>query len=138
MFLVYSTISQYNMNMKKITRASLTNSWFFKNVHPAVKVGQVFIRGDLLVVVPFLLVILVLSFVDWYSALLLFGVFYTIRFAGEIVYWLFQQFHTTGYRPYDFGLEKLSNNAIYIIYQLLAIVNTSIWLSFVLYLLFVL
>lgn len=119
-------------------RNELTNAWFFKDMHPLWKVVQIFVKGDAIVIAPFLAILAIFGLFDWYAAALVFGVFYTMRFIGEISYWLLHQFHVTGYRPYDFGFTKLSNKAIYIIYQLLAIVNASIWMSFVLYLLFVL
>ncbi|HEX8923331.1 MAG TPA: hypothetical protein VF828_01175, partial [Patescibacteria group bacterium] len=38
----------------------------------------------------------------------------------ETLYWIFQQFHQTSHRPYDFGLKHLNNNSIYIIYQVVS------------------
>ena len=61
--------------------------------------------------------------------LLVLGIFISIRNMGEIVYWLLQQFGPKTYRPNDFGLKDLDNNAIYIIYQLFAIINVTIGLT---------
>jgi len=51
------------------------------------------------------------------------GLFVAIRQLGEMIYWLLQQFGDKKYRPYDFGLQKLDNNAIYILYQTFALVG---------------
>lgn len=55
---------------------------------------------------------------SWNFTLILLLLFIIIRKFIEVIYWLFQQFNNTGFRPYDFGFKNLNNNSIYIIYQM--------------------
>ena len=59
------------------------------------------------------------------------GVFTAVRHLGEMIYWFEHQFYERKYRPYDFGFKNLDNNAIYILYQTLAIMGTTIGIGIV-------
>ncbi len=58
-----------------------------------------------------------------------YGVFFSLRHFGEMVYWFSHQFWEKKYRPYDFGFVHLSNDAIYIIYQLTSLASTVFWVA---------
>jgi hypothetical protein len=119
-----------------LEKEEITTKWFYGNVHPILKVLSIFVKGDALVIVPLFGAIFLLGLVDPFAMVLFIGVYYAVRNCGEIMYWLLQQFGPKIHRPYDFGFTKLSNNAIYIIYQLLSIVQAAAWITFVLYILY--
>lgn len=96
----------------------ISSTWFYSNPHPLFRLLTIYIKGDMLVILPIIIVIGLLGFISVRFMMLMLGTFYAIRGIGEMVYWLFQQFSATDYRPYDFGLRKIDNNAVYIVYQL--------------------
>ncbi len=98
--------------MKKINK-----DWFFKEVPFFLRFIFIYVRGDMIILFPFLLIILIMAFFSWKLALILFLIYAAIRNFGEMIYWLLQQFGEKTYRPRDFGLTNLDNNAIYILYQ---------------------
>ncbi|KXK09175.1 MAG: hypothetical protein UZ21_OP11001000233 [Microgenomates bacterium OLB22] len=104
----------------------LTRHWFFRDAGPILKIFQVYILGDSLVIIPLLLVIGILGFFDWYMMLITYLLFFTLRQFGEMFYWILHQFSNKTYRPYDFGLKLLDNQAIYVLYQLLALAGATI------------
>ncbi len=111
------------------------NSIFYSKTHPLLHLfAHTFIKGDI-ILLPFVLLIFSLIFFSVKFMLISYGVFLTIRYFSEIIYWLFQQFGTKNYRPYDFGLKKLDNNAIYIIYQLISIIWTCLGIMLVIFVL---
>jgi hypothetical protein len=112
----------------------INTEWFFKNTPFFLKLLFVYVNGDILVLLPFLFINLILAFFSWKLALSLFLIYAAIRNFGEMIYWLLQQFGGRKYRPYDFGLTDLDNNAIYILYQTfsLALCVISIFLLFLL------
>jgi hypothetical protein len=107
-------------------KLKITSSWFFSNPPWYLRPLQIFVKGDALVLLPFTILILSTIPISYKITLILIGIFLAVRNLGEMIYWLLQQFGEKTYRPYDFGLKYLDNNAIYIIYQLLAIVWTTI------------
>jgi hypothetical protein len=68
--------------------------------------------------VPLFALILLFGFLSLEFMLVMIGLYIAIRSLGEMIFWMFQQFGPRTYRPYDFGLAKLDNHAIYIMYQL--------------------
>lgn len=97
---------------------------FYEEVPWYIKLFQIFIKGDALVLVPFFIVVVAVGFVvSWEYASLTLAVFYAVRQLGEMIFWLLQQFGDHVYRPYDFGLEKLITHSIYILYQVHACVQ---------------
>lgn len=108
---------------------NISNLWFFDDSPWYLKIILIYIKGDTVVLLPFFVSIVVLSFWKLSWAALLFMIFITLRGVGEMVYWIHQQFGDRKYRPYDFGLKSLDNNAIYIIYQLIALMIATLELQ---------
>ena len=100
---------------------------FYEPVHPIFNVFQIFVKGDALVIAPFVCVIVLIGLLhSWVMSAFIMSVFYAVRQFGEMIYWLFQQFHDHSYRPYDFGLTMLNTHSIYILYQVSACVQSTI------------
>lgn len=106
-------------------------TWFFDRPNTFWRYLLVFVKGDSLVIVPFFFIILVFGFLSLEFMLVMVGLYIAIRSLGEMIFWMFQQFGPRTYRPYDFGLVKLDNHAIYIIYQLLGLVGAVLGSSLV-------
>ncbi|MFH1826848.1 MAG: hypothetical protein ABH812_00230 [bacterium] len=112
----------------------IDNKWFFKDLSGYSKnIFLVFVKGDLLLLLPLLFAILLLGFFSTRLMLVLLGSYIAVRYFTEIIYWLLQQFGSRQYRPYDFGFKKLKNEAIYIIYQTIAISWTMFGLAILFY-----
>jgi hypothetical protein len=112
----------------------IDNKWFFKDLPEYFKnFFLVFVRGDLLLLLPLLLAILFLGFLSVKLMLMILGSYIFVRYFAEVFYWLLQQFGKQEYRPYDFGLKNLKNEAIYIIYQTIAICWTISGLTILFY-----
>lgn len=101
----------------------VTPSWFFTDTNKFYKILQIYVRGDAIVLLPFIVLIFIIGLFSLKWMVLLFCLFLMFRSLGEMIYWLLQQFGDKKYRPYDYGFKKLDNNAIYIIYQLTALVT---------------
>ena len=97
--------------------------WFFTEVFLPLRFFLIFIRGDAMILAPFVLLVLLVGFFSLKWMLLLLCLYFTFRFLGEMMYWLLQQFGDKKYRPNDFGLKKLDNNALYVIYQLCSLIG---------------
>lgn len=69
---------------------------------------------------PLIAGIIVISIFDLRLGASIYFALFGLRYLVEIFYWLGQQFGAKTYRPEDFGLKQLDNNAIYIIYQLIS------------------
>jgi hypothetical protein len=98
-------------------RNAIKNDWFFKETHPILKACTIFICGDMFFVLPLFVLMAIALFFSVKFGLLLVGAYIMLRYFGEMIYWLLQQFSDRKYRPNDFGFKKLDNNAIYILYQ---------------------
>lgn len=81
----------------------------------------IFVRGDSIVIVPLVAALLLLYFFNIKFALIMTGAFIAVRYFGEMIYWLFHQFHDHKYRPNDMGFKNLNNNAVYILYQTISL-----------------
>lgn len=103
---------------------SIDNQWFFKELPPIFKVFLFFVRGDLIVLLPLLFIVLLLGFISVEFMIFMIGVYITVRYFGEMIYWFAHQFNERKYRPHDFGFKKLDNHAIYILYQTFAVAGT--------------
>lgn len=114
-------------------RKKITTDWFFSSPHPVIKPLGIYVKGDGLVLVPFLLLLGVLFFFSVRVGCLVTGLFFAIRGLGEMVYWLLQQFGPKTYRSMDFGLKHVNNEGIYILYQLIATVQATIGAAVALY-----
>ncbi len=114
--------------------SSLDNKWFYTELPLPIKlIFLTYVRGDLLVLLPFVILHAILAWISPSWAVILYGVYVAVRQLGEVIYWLLQQFHTTRYRPADFGFKKLDNNALYILYQTISIVGVCYGLSLILF-----
>ncbi len=101
----------------------ITSQWFFTEVTFPLRFFMIFIRGDAIILVPLVLLLFLVGFFSIKWMLLLFSLYFAFRFLGEMIYWLLQQFGEKKYRPNDFGLKKLDNNALYIVYQLCSLIG---------------
>ncbi len=110
-------------------RSSVTNSWFYTEPHPLFRILTIYVNGDKLVILPLLLAIALLGFFSLKFMLFIYGVFFSLRHFGEMIYWFSHQFWEKKYRPDDFGFVHLSNDAIYIFYQLTSLATTVFWIA---------
>ena len=111
----------------------IDNRWFFTELPYPLKILSFFIRGDLLILFPLLIVILLLGLINIRFMTIMVGVYIMIRNLGEMIYWFSHQFYERKYRPYDFGFKKLDNHAIYILYQTIAMAGTILGAGITLY-----
>ena len=116
------------MKIKNISRQSFFTDlpWYFKFI-------TIFIKGDLIVLLPFIICIAVSYIFSVKVGLILSGLYLAIRYFGEMIYWPLQQFSNRTYRPHDFGFKNLDNHAIYILYQTFAIVISTIGAAIVIF-----
>jgi hypothetical protein len=84
------------------------------------KLMLVYIKGDMIVLLPLLVLILLTGFISLKFMTILLGSYIAIRQFGEMMYWFHHQFGSRQYRPHDFGFKHLDNHAMYILYQTLA------------------
>ncbi len=116
------------------SRRNIGNRWFFTDLPTWCKIFLfVFVKGDLLILLPVLFVILLVGFFSLKLMLILLGSYIAVRYLGEMMYWLLQQFGDRTYRPADFGLKNLDNHAIYVLYQTIAIAGTVIGIGLATY-----
>lgn len=109
--------------MKNIWKDNnLTNEWFYTNTDQLLRTFHIYVKGDSLVLLPLWTFILITGFFSWKFMLLEIGFFLFLRGLGEMTYWLLQQFGKKTYRP-ETKYNKLSNDAIYILYQLSGLRN---------------
>lgn len=92
-----------------------TPPWYLR------KLG-IYVKGDIIHIIPLLLVIILTGIFDWRFMLILVGLYIGFRGIGEMVYWLLQQFGDKKYRPKT-KHANLTNNAVYIIYQTASLKN---------------
>jgi len=114
----------------------ITNKWFYSNPPLWMQSLTVFVKGDMIAILPFLLLVLLVGVWSIRFMLLIYAVFITFRSLGEMLFWFHQQFYDFKYRPFDYGLNKLDNKAIYILYQIITMNLAVIGASAVLYILF--
>lgn len=104
-------------------KSPISSRWFFSEPPAFFRIGLIFVKGDMLVLLPLVIVLIALTIWSASFGLYMIGAYTAVRFSGEMVYWIHQQFGDRSYRPFDFGLCGLDNNAIYIVYQLIALVG---------------
>lgn len=112
------------------------NTWFYSNPNPLLRIILVYVKGDMLVLLPFCILLAAIGLFSLKLMLIGFGVYGLFRHLGEMIYWLLQQFCGGTYRPFDYGLKKVDTNGIYIIYQLTSLCTSVVYAVFVIYLLF--
>lgn len=113
------------------TIRDISNNWFYSNPHPLLRILTIYVKGDMLIIIPGLIMIGVLGFFSLKFMFLIYGIFFSLRGLGEMIYWFSHQFWMKQYRPDDFGFKKLSNDAIYILYQLISTLTTVLGVGFV-------
>ena len=116
-----------------MNKLNFTKEKFFTNLPWYCKVFTLFVYGDLIVLLPFVVLIAASYLISFKVGLILSGLYLAIRYFGEMIYWPLQQFSNRSYRPYDFGFKKLDNHAIYILYQTFAIVLSTTGAGIVLF-----
>jgi hypothetical protein len=104
----------------------ITNAWFYASPPFWMRFFLIYVNGDMFILLPLSILIIMVIFINIKLGLFVAAVYFTLRNAGEIFYWFLQQFGSKTYRPYDFGLTKLDNNALYIIYQTFALSMTTV------------
>ena len=115
---------------------SINDKWFFTQTHPFLKIFQIYVKGDMIILVPFLILIFLIGFISLKLMFFILLIYFTLRQFGEIIYWFLQQFSGRTHRPYHFGLKNLSNNAVYIIYQLISFFWVVVGIVMIFYILF--
>lgn len=113
----------------------VTTKWFFSEPGKFLRLFHIYVKGDGIILIPIVLIIIAIGFISWKFMLLMVGIYLTVRGLGEMIYWLLQQFGDKSYRPGDGGYKKLDNNAIYIIYQLASMRNMVVGLGIIFYVL---
>lgn len=73
-------------------RDRLTNSWFFEDPPTWMRPLLIFIKGDMLILIPLLITIGIIGIWDQQLMIILFLATGFIRALGEMFYWLLQQF----------------------------------------------
>ncbi|MBP9798123.1 hypothetical protein KBC70_03165 [Candidatus Woesebacteria bacterium] len=114
---------------------SFDDRWFYSNPHPLLRLLTVYVKGDMLLLIPVVLCIGLIGLWSIEYMLLMFAIIFTVRGFGEMIYWICQQFGPKTYRPYDWGFKKLGNDAIYILYQLFSLACTVAGLGVTVYIL---
>lgn len=102
---------------------SAHSRWFFSDPGVPLRLLLIFIKGDMLVLLPLCAALIFLTVWSLPFGLFMIGAYVAARFSGEMIYWIHQQFGDRSYRPWDVGLHDLDNHAIYIVYQLIALVG---------------
>lgn len=111
----------------------ITNQWFFSETNIFFKFLLIFVKGDLIFLLPLVVLIGLSYFLSLKVGLFFTGVYISVRFLGEIIYWMGQQFSERKYRPYDFGFKNLDNHAAYILYQTFAICGVILGVGVILF-----
>lgn len=101
-----------------------TDDWFYSNPYPFLRLLTIYVKGDMLIVLPMLMGIGITGLFSVRFMALMYAIFFSLRGFGEMMYWFMQQFGEKKYRPDDFGFKHLGNDAVYILYQLLSLVTT--------------
>jgi len=103
---------------------TIDDKWFFSGAGPIHRnTSFSFIKGDLLILFPLFLAILLLVIFSIKLMLVVFGSYISVRYLGEMIYWIVEQKKPAKdktHRPYDFGLTNVNNHGIYILYQMIA------------------
>ncbi len=106
---------------------TIDDNWFYATPHRLLRLLTIYVKGDMIIIIPALLLIALVGFFSLKFMCFVYAVFFALRSFGEMLYWFSHQFWEKKYRPDDFGFAKLSNDAIYILYQLLSLVWTVFW-----------
>jgi len=109
----------------------ITNQWFFSETNHFFKLLLIFVKGDLIFLLPLVVLIGLSYLLSLKTGLFLTGAYISVRSLGEIIYWISQQFSDRKYRPNDFGFKNLDNHAAYILYQTFAICGVVVGLALV-------
>ena len=103
---------------------------FYTNLPSPFHYIGIYVVGDLIVLIPFILIFFPLIFL--WKGLWGLGVSWTlfmgVRHMFEVIYWFLQQFGNKEYRP-GFPTKRFGNNEVYIIHQLLNMVYGLVYLT---------
>lgn len=124
----------YNVVIVKMMQ-NISDSWFYSSPHLLLRLLTIYVKGDMLIIIPGFIIVGLLGFFSLKFMFLIYGIFFSLRGFGEMIYWFLHQFSVKQYRPNDFGFKKLSNDAIYILYQLFSTFITVLSIGFVLWIL---
>lgn len=116
-----------------LLKNKITNQWFFSETNHFFKLLLIFVKGDLIFLLPLVILIALSYFFSLRVGLFFTGTYISVRFLGEIIYWMGQQFSERKYRPNDFGFKNLDNHAAYILYQTFAICGVVVGLGIILF-----
>lgn len=114
----------------------ITTAWFFSEPPKLIKYIGIYVKGDALVIVPFLILILFILSISLRFGIVLVSTFFAVRGLGEMIYWLLQQFGPKTYRPWDYGMKNLSNEGVYVFYQLTSMLHIVIGIAVAIYAIF--
>ncbi len=120
--------------MKTISNLhGVSNKWFFSAVPWYVRATTlIFIKGDAIFIVPILVgLVLLYLFMPIRFAVMMTGFYLVLRYLGEMIYWLLQQFSERTYCPPCLGFSKLDNHALYIVYQTFALLGMMVGVGLV-------
>ena len=109
---------------------NVNDEWFYSKPNWLLRQLHVYVKGDSFVILTIWIFILLTGVLSWKFMLIEIGLFLFLRGLGEMIYWLFQQFGDKKYRP-ESSQKELSNNAVYILYQLSGLRNAFIGLTIV-------
>ncbi|HEX9804241.1 MAG TPA: hypothetical protein VGA67_01015 [Candidatus Dojkabacteria bacterium] len=107
---------------------------FYRNMGIARFLG-IYVLGDAIVIVPFLIIFLPLTFLfqGWYGVAIGWSLYMGVRHFIEIFYWLFQQFVPDGHRP-GFPFKQFGNKDVFIIHQVLNTVYSVAYFTILIFL----
>lgn len=103
----------------------LTDNWFFSKPNILLRILHIYVKGDAVVILPLCLIMIITGIFSWQFMLIEIGIFLTLRGIGEMFYWILEQFGNQTYRP-ETPFKGLSNNAVYILYQLSGMITAFI------------
>lgn len=110
------------------------DKWFYSEPGRLARTLGIYVKGDLISLLPVIIGILLSSIVSLKFMILMYGFYILFRGLGEMIYWLLQQFGPQTYRP-ESRFKNIGNNSVYIIYQTAALRDCMIGIAIVTYIL---
>lgn len=111
---------------------NIDDKWFFSKPGWYFRIFEIYVNGDIIAILPVIIAILIIGIFSWKFMILMSGIYLSFRGLGETIYWLLHQFIETGYRPKT-QYKKLSNKAVYILYQTAGLRNSVLGAGIVLF-----
>jgi len=113
---------------------NIDNTWFFSRPPFWMRLFSIYVKGDSLVIVPMWMMLFISLFFKASYGVVGIVIFLFLRSFIEMIYWIFQQFSSRQYRPSDFDFPNLDNHAIYIIFQLINLLYSTIYATLLVFL----